>query len=182
MGYCPMWVSLSVSVFAASQQPSAFPSACENGVLDESGCAVPPAGRWKVREHRTSPLFVALLLFQIGYGRKSPWVALESLGALLEAIFLAHTTPPTRHANSFLIFSSSGKGWQRPGMSLLGPPLRALSWLRWTPCQAARRGVCLPSAPSENGVARHSVTTHRTSLGIAEWLLSLRCLNSSCHS
>lgn len=114
MGYCPMWVSLSVSVFAASQQPSAFPSACENGVLDESGCAVPPAGRWKVREHRTSPLFVALLLFQIGYGRKSPWVALESLGALLEAIFLAHMTPPTRHANSFLIFSSSGKGGQRP--------------------------------------------------------------------
>lgn len=114
MGYCPMWVSLSVSVFAASQQPSAFPSACENGVLDESDCAVPPAGRWKVREHRTPLLFVALLLFQIGYGRKSPWVALESLGALLEAIFLAHTTPPTRHANSFLIFSSSGKGGQRP--------------------------------------------------------------------
>lgn len=41
-------------------------------------------------------------------------MALESLGALLEAIFLAHTTPPTRHANSFLIFSSSGKGGQRP--------------------------------------------------------------------
>lgn len=42
-------LSLSLSVFAASHQPSAFPSACENGVLDESDCA----SRWALEGPRT---------------------------------------------------------------------------------------------------------------------------------
>lgn len=41
---------------------------------------MPPTGCWKVRERRTSPVLVALLLFQIRYDRNSPWVTLQSLG------------------------------------------------------------------------------------------------------
>lgn len=50
------------------------------------------------------------------------------------------------------------------------------------------RGVCLPAAPPEKGVGRrpHGFDAFRQEAqditSTAWWLLTLRCLNSSCHS